>query len=138
MQIFATSLVLVLSRIGVPCSALVGSQQHALSSPWTRVVDSNQQQHEQRQQSFAMGWVTRARGGARVTADGGSRGGDGGGGGDAGKNGQDEIETALVGNFPNRQEEEHAIALRHAVESTALLLLLYLCRVYFSSTTALL
>lgn len=128
MHIFATSLVLVLSRIGVPCSALVGSQQHALSSPWTRVVDNNQQ-HEQRQQSFAMGWVTRARGGARVSADGGSRGGGGGGGdaggGDAGKKGQDEVETALVGNFPNRQEEEHAIALRHAVESTALLL--YLC-----------
>ncbi|CAM9759796.1 unnamed protein product [Pylaiella littoralis] len=63
-------------------------------------------QHERREQhepSFPKSWVTRARGGgSRVSGDGEAereirpgRGGDEGGG-------NDEVELALVGNFPNR------------------------------------
>lgn len=67
-----------------------------------QLVQHEREQHER--PSFAKSWVSRARGGggSRVTADGGGeRESPGrGGGGDGG--GKDEVELALVGNFPNR------------------------------------
>lgn len=56
--------------------------------------------------SFAKSWVSRARGGggSRVTAGGGDGGGGAPKGGDGGKPGahDQDIELALLGNFPNR------------------------------------
>lgn len=64
-----------------------------------------QEQHD-RPSSFAMGWVSRVRGGgSKVPADGGGGKESGGKDKDQGGGGKapaDEVELALVGNFPNR------------------------------------
>lgn len=116
----ALSLFLVYSAVSGAAGGAAGTNPLPVSTRATRVgttaepavvpaVPLTEQlvQHEQRREhersSFAKSWVTRARGGgSRVTADGGTerekntgRGGDGGGG-------KDEVELALVGNFPNR------------------------------------
>lgn len=118
----ASALVLVLS-FAVGAAGAPG-QDPASSSPTctTRVgtvgrACSNQRQEEQLQllqherdeqherPSFAKGWVSRARGGgSKVPAGGG--GGKKSGGKDKDPSGggkaPDEVELALVGNFPNR------------------------------------
>lgn len=114
-------------------AGVAGTNPHPASPLATRVGSTTEQpaaavsvslplreqlvQHERSEQherpSFAKSWVTRARGGgSRVTADGGAGKEERGLGNGAGAGGgKDEVELALVGNFPNRCEATAAAVL---------------------------
>ncbi|CAN0176772.1 unnamed protein product [Ectocarpus sp. 6 AP-2014] len=81
------------------CTTRGGGREHR-SRSCTRAVE------EGARPSFAKSWVSRARGGggSRVTAGGGDGGGGAAKGGDGGEPGahDQDIELALLGNFPNR------------------------------------
>lgn len=107
---------LLLSSALLPCFAIgfdassICAAEHAAIKTAHRIQDRKRAdvgiQHDQQDPSFAMSWVSRTRGGgARVPAGGKAEHSSGVGGGSAGgKSGQDDVEVALVGNFPNRHE----------------------------------
>ena len=101
----ASSMLLLLLVTAPAVSALGCDSSAAVSSSCTTRGQSSTQgfvQHEP--QSFARHWVSRVRGGgSKVTADGKSEMKGKGGGVGKDKAAQDEVEVALVGNFPNRQ-----------------------------------
>lgn len=85
------------------CKTRGGTTGLDASAP-TLMTEHERGQHEQ-PPSFAMSWVSRARGGGgpKITADGGGgREAAAKGGSGSGKPGTDDIELALTGNFPNR------------------------------------
>lgn len=90
---------------GIPCTTTASCTTRGSTTAEAYSFQSRNELVQHERPSFALSWVSRARGGggARVTADGGSKREKGDGGGGAGRAGQDEVEVALVGNFPNRQ-----------------------------------
>lgn len=63
-------------------------------------------QHDEHDKSFALTWVSRVRGGGKVTADGSTRGSAGAGRPSSVRDSElHDIESKLVANFPNRQVE---------------------------------
>ena len=87
------------------CSTRVGSTSRSCTKRPDQLVQ-HERQEEEGGPSFAKSWVTRARGGSsKVPAGGGGEKESGGKGKDRGGGGSkasEEVELALVGNFPNR------------------------------------
>lgn len=103
-------IILLLLGTAPVVSALGCDPSAAVSSCTTRGQSSTQRFVQHEQQSFARHWVSRARGGgAKVKADGKAEMKGTGGGGGKDNSAQDEVEVALVGNFPNRQASKHSV-----------------------------